>query len=439
MRIMSIFSQLKQQLSEQLAKQVSLQGLIELQASVCVSDENVAFLAGLNAQKNIYPHFFLKNRDRDQTVITLGAVKTFQQLETAQAFIQQTGFSLIGGLQFEGECCFVLPRLKLVKEQQNLTAYFYLDLSTETSQAVNFDDYFATFEAQQNDLAPLSNSSFAHKPLANKLIDRKTACDFEGWQTNINKAINEIQAQNFSKVVLANAICLTFDKPISAYELLEQSQKINLGCYHFLWAENSETVFVGSTPERLYLRQARNLYTEALAGTVAVTEDLAQTEQNAQWLLNDTKNVYENQLVVDDITRHLEDCVEHIEIGKAEIKRLHNVQHLRRKIQAVLKPTISDSECLIRIHPTAAVAGLPRAKAKQFIAENEPFTRGWYAGTLGIWGEDEAEFCVTLRSAQIKQNQVTLYAGAGIVQDSEPLSEWQEIERKSQALAKLLK
>lgn len=433
MPIMSIFSQLKQQLSEQLAKQASQQGLIELQASVCLSDENVAFLAGLNAQKNIYPHFFLKNRDRDQTITALGAVKTFQQLETAQAFIQQTHFSLIGGLQFEGECCFVLPRLKLVKEQQNLTAYFYLDLSAETSQAVNFDDYFAPFLAEQNELAPLS------RPFANKLINRKTACDFEGWQANINKAINEIQAQHFSKVVLANAICLTFDKPISAYELLEQSQKINLGCYHFLWAENSETAFVGSTPERLYLRQARNLYTEALAGTVAVTEDLAQTEKNAQWLLNDTKNVYENQLVVDDITRHLEDCVEQIEIGKAEIKRLHNVQHLRRKIQAVLKPTISDSECLIRIHPTAAVAGLPRTKAKQFIAENEPFTRGWYAGTLGIWGEDEAEFCVTLRSAQIKQNQVTLYAGAGIVQDSGPLSEWQEIERKSQALAKLLK
>ncbi len=433
MPIMSIFSQLKQQLSEQLAKQASQQGLIELQASVCLSDENVAFLAGLNAQKNIYPHFFLKNRDRDQTITALGAVKTFQQLETAQTFIQQTRFPLIGGLQFEGKCYFVLPRLKLVKEQQNLTAYFYLDLSAETSQAVNFDDYFAPFLAEQNELAPLS------RPFANKLIDRKTACDFEGWQANINKAINEIQAQHFSKVVLANAICLTFDKPISAYELLEQSQKINLGCYHFLWAENSETAFVGSTPERLYLRQARNLYTEALAGTVAVTEDLAQTEQNAQWLLNDTKNVYENQLVVDDITRHLEDCVEHIEIGKAEIKRLHNVQHLRRKIQAVLKPTISDSECLIRIHPTAAVAGLPRAKAKQFIAENEPFTRGWYAGTLGIWGENEAEFCVTLRSAQIKQNQVTLYAGAGIVQDSEPLSEWQEIERKSQALAKLLK
>ena len=432
MPIMSIFSQLKQQLSEQLAKQASQQGLIELQASVCLSDENVAFLAGLNAQKNIYPHFFLKNRERDQTITALGAVKTFQQLETAQTFIQQTRFPLIGGLQFEGKCCFVLPRLKLVKEQQNLTAYFYLDLSAETSQAVNFDDYLAPFLAEQNELAPPS------RPFANKLIDRKTACDFEGWQANINKAINEIQAQHFSKVVLANAICLTFDKPISAYELLEQSQKINLGCYHFLWAENSETAFVGSTPERLYLRRARNLYTEALAGTVAVTEDLAQTEQNAQWLLNDTKNVYENQLVVDDITRHLEDCVEQIEIGKAEIKRLHNVQHLRRKIQAVLKPTISDSECLIRIHPTAAVAGLPRAKAKQFIAENEPFTRGWYAGTLGIWGEDEAEFCVALRSAQIKQNQVTLYAGAGIVQDSEPLSEWQEIERKSQALAKLL-
>ena len=110
------------------------------------------------------------------------------------------------------------------------------------------------------------------------------------------------------------------------------------------------------------------------------------------------------------LTKYLMNFISHFVFASAKsplTKRLHNVQHLHRKIQAVLKPTISDSECLIRIHPTAAVVGLPRAKAKQFIAENEPFTRGWYVG-------------------------------AGIVQDSEPLSEWQEIERKSQALAKLL-
>lgn len=191
--------------------------------------------------------------------------------------------------------------------------------------------------------------------------------------------------------------------------------------------------------ERLYHRKGNQFHTEALAGTAPVTESMVQTELNAQWLLTDPKNIYENQLVVDDIQAQLTDCVTELQISQAEIKRLHNVQHLRRKISAVLKPEMSDADCLARMHPTAAVAGLPRQAAKQFIAEYEQFTRCWYAGTLGYLQPDEAEFCVALRSAQIERNRITLYAGAGIVEESEPQSEWQEIERKSLALAKLLK
>ena len=142
--------------------------------------------------------------------------------------------------------------------------------------------------------------------------------------------------------------------------------------------------------------------------------------------------------MVEDIEEHLNAYVEAFEVHLPEIKRLHNVQHLRRRIGATLKADVLDQDCLRQIHPTAAVAGLPRAKAKQFIAENEPFKRGWYAGTLGIFNPQEAEFCVTLRSAKIEHNQITLYAGAGIIKESEPISEWQEIERKSQALSKLL-
>ena len=238
--------------------------------------------------------------------------------------------------------------------------------------------------------------------------------------------------------MLANATQLTFENHISAYDLVEQSREINLGCYHFLWAENAQNAFIGSTPERLYYRKGNQLFTEALAGTVAVSDNPIETEKNAQWLLKDTKNIYENQLVVEDIEAHLNTYVEAFEVHSPEIKRLHNVQHLRRRIEAILKADVLDQDCLRQIHPTAAIAGLPRAKATQFIAKNEPFKRGWYAGTLGIFNPQEAEFCVTLRSAKIEHNQITLYAGAGIVKESEPVSEWQEIERKSQALAKLL-
>ncbi|RDF11224.1 isochorismate synthase [Haemophilus paraphrohaemolyticus] len=419
---MSVFTQLKQQLSEQLSQLQLTQEWIQLKADVDLLAEESSLLGWLKSQNQHFPHFFFEKRDENQTIATIGAVETFSSLEEAQAFVQSSSLSLVGGIQFEGLCQFVLPRLILVKNSQKLTAYLTLNIS---EQAVDFTDFFAE----------PSRSSLIQN---HQILSPQPACTFEQWKANIEQAIIQIKSGDLRKVVLANATQLTFENHISAYDLVEQSREINLGCYHFLWAENAQNAFIGSTPERLYYRKGNQLFTEALAGTVAVSDNPIETEKNAQWLLKDTKNIYENQLVVEDIEAHLNTYVEAFEVHSPEIKRLHNVQHLRRRIEAILKADVLDQDCLRQIHPTAAIAGLPRAKATQFIAKNEPFKRGWYAGTLGIFNPQEAEFCVTLRSAKIEHNQITLYAGAGIVKESEPVSEWQEIERKSQALAKLL-
>ena len=419
---MSVFTQLKQQLSEQLSQLQLTQEWIQLKADVDLLAEESSLLGWLKSQNQHFPHFFFEKRDENQTIATIGAVETFSSLEEANAFVQSSSLSLVGGIQFEGLCQFVLPRLILVKNSQKLTAYLTLNIS---EQAVDFTDFFAE----------PSRSSLIQN---HQILSPQPACTFEQWKANIEQAIIQIKSGDLRKVVLANATQLTFENHISAYDLVEQSREINLGCYHFLWAENAQNAFIGSTPERLYYRKGNQLFTEALAGTVAVSDNPIETEKNAQWLLKDTKNIYENQLVVEDIEAHLNTYVEAFEVHSPEIKRLHNVQHLRRRIEAILKADVLDQDCLRQIHPTAAIAGLPRAKATQFIAKNEPFKRGWYAGTLGIFNPQEAEFCVTLRSAKIEHNQITLYAGAGIVKESEPVSEWQEIERKSQALAKLL-
>ena len=419
---MSVFTQLKQQLSEQLSQLQLAQEWIQLKADVDLLAEESSLLGWLKSQNQHFPHFFFEKRDENQTIATIGAVETFSSLEKAQAFVQSNSLSLVGGIQFEGLCQFVLPRLMLVKNSQKLTAYLTLNISEQT---VDFTDIFA----EQGTAFFVQN---------HQILPPQPACTFEQWKANIEQAIIQIKSGDLRKVVLANATQLTFENHISAYDLVEQSREINLGCYHFLWAENAQNAFVGSTPERLYYRKGNQLFTEALAGTVAVSDNPIETEKNAQWLLKDTKNIYENQLVVEDIEAHLNSYVEAFEVHSPEIKRLHNVQHLRRRIEAILKADVLDQDCLRQIHPTAAIAGLPRAKATQFIAKNEPFKRGWYAGTLGIFNLQEAEFCVTLRSAKIEHTQITLYAGAGIVAESESVSEWQEIERKSQALAKLL-
>ncbi|AWY44830.1 isochorismate synthase [Glaesserella parasuis] len=423
---MSVFSQLKQQLYQQLQQKPVAQGLVQLQAEIAIDLENQQLLAWLKAQP-LFPHYYWQNRDTEQTIVAVGAVQTFEHLDDVEQFSKQSDLMVVGGIEFEGQCHFVLPRLLLVKNEKNITAWLNLDGRHFESEQKECIALLAQFE-QTAELHPIENS----------LLSTKVACDFSRWQHNIELAIEQIQQQQMNKVVLANATTKTFTHLISPYVLLFASQQKNLGCYHFLWSEKQGEAFIGSTPERLYLRQQRQFFTEALAGTVAVTDDPVQTEQNALWLLNDQKNIYENWLVVDDICSHLADCATDIQVSDAEIKRLHNVQHLRRKIQTQLTEQVSDADCLARIHPTAAVAGLPRPKAKQFIQQQECFERGWYAGALGYFTPEQAEFCVMLRSALIQANQITFYAGAGIVEKSDPQSEWQEIDRKARAMVGLM-
>lgn len=425
---MSILNLFKQQLQEKLAHTVTNQGLICLTVQASIPAESWALLGWLKAQDHAFPHYYFQHRENGNIWAAVGALRTFTHAQDAQQFCEKTRFTLLGRIGFNGKGEFILPRLMVKQAGNQLTFSLYVNSDNLAQEAVDLALYFANFEK----IAPLALAE-------NQRLTQHTEMDFNTWQNGITQAMNAIAQHQFSKVVLANAYQLQFSQTISAHDLLAESLKTNLGCYQFLWAESPTDAFLGATPERLFARQGNQLFTEALAGTVAVSDNPAQTETNAQWLLQDPKNQSENQLVVEDISAHLANSVSQIQIGQAEIKRLNHVQHLRRPIQATLNDGVSDMQCLYSLHPTAAIAGLPRMAAKAFIAQTEPFARNWYAGALGFFSPEAGEFCVTLRSAQIADKQLTIYAGAGIVSGSQPEAEWQEIERKSQAIAKLLK
>lgn len=418
---MSIFNQLQQSLIKQLGELANATGLVQLSATAHYTE--TAELLGWLKGQNRYPQMFWQHRNEQLCFVAIGETQKFHSLEQAQIFSRQYGVALVGGIQFEGQVTFILPRLLVWQENQVVTAKLYF----------NADEI-----AEMNDFVQQLGNVQPFPPPQNQLINQTQLCDFATWKSNIHQAIAQMQLGHFDKVVLANATQLQFKKTLSAYDLLAKSRKKNSGCFHFLWAENAQSCFIGSSPERLYQRHQRQFLTEALAGTVAVGKNESETAENALWLLSDHKNRYENWLVVDDICDHLADCAGDINVGDAHIKRLRNVQHLRRFIQTTLSENVTDYECLSRIHPTAAVAGLPRIAAKNFIHQHEPFFRHWYAGTLGYFSPEQAEFCVTLRSALIQQNQMTVYAGAGIVAESDPESEWQEIARKALAMVDLV-
>lgn len=393
--------------------------IVHLQTKV---ESDVDLLVWMKGQP-VYPQFYLRFRDEPKTVAAVGKVRSFSDVNLAQQFIQEHDFPLVGGLQFQGESQFILPQV-LIEQQNGETVVSVFVEPNDLDSAKTILNSFERMTA----LLPLNQLTIESvEPKASQ----GTWCD---W---VKQALNRIRQGELTKLVLANETVFRIHGELNGKDFLAASQAKNSGCYHFLWADNAQNCFVGSTPERLFARDNRLLFTEALAGTAPVSDNPLENDERANWLLNDEKNLNENWLVVEDISQNISHLVEQITVDDVALKPLRKVQHLIRKMQAKLTTLCTDADLLKAIHPTAAVSGLPQQQAKKALVEIETFDRRWYAGTLGLMTPNLSEFCVTIRSAFIEENQVRVFAGAGIVEGSQPVEEWLEIERKAAGLISL--
>ena len=397
--------------------------------AVCSAQTECAvdLLGWLKAQPH-YPQFYFQLQQTTQCFATLGAIRTFQHLDAAQDFVNQHNLPLFGGIQFYGQTTFFLPQLVLEQRDNQIQVTVFIDQDDFIHNKDKALQVLKTFE-KTTALLPLQSQADLIEQQANPTQ----------WANWVEKALTQIHEKAVTKLVLANKSTFALNQPLNAKDFLAQSEIYNKGCYHFLFAQDDKTSFLGSSPERLYARHERHLTTEALAGTAPMNEDHESNRQQADWLLSDKKNIHENQLVADGICANLAPFTKHIEIGHLGIKQLRQVQHLHREITALLTNNSTDLNCLQAIHPTAAVAGLPQQKAKTLLQQIEHYDRSWYAGTLGFFNQQQAEFCVAIRSAFVEADKIHVFAGAGIVEGSVPLLEWQEIERKAAGLISLLK
>ncbi|WP_145588710.1 isochorismate synthase MenF [Yersinia aldovae] len=392
-----------------------------------------------------FPQFYWRHREGHEEAAVCGQTQIFNDMQSADDFIQQNQDA--GGLRIWGLNAFepvivhghndaeqpvqpsflFLPRIEILRRGEQ--TYLTLNLTSD-------------FSLHQDALRAMTfiDQLVAAKPLAALDVQVRHAShmpEYPQWSRLIQHALDDIEQQKMEKVVLARTTQLTLDKPLSCGAFMAASRRVNHHCFHFMLRFDAQRAFLGSSPERLYLRQQLHLETEALAGTVSNAPSHQQAAELADWLMHDEKNQRENLLVVDDICQRLQGGVAAVDVMPPEIIRLRKVQHLRRCIHAQLNHA-SDTDCLQRLQPTAAVAGLPRNVARQFITEHEPISRGWYAGSAGYLSLKQTEFSVTLRSAWVEDQKVHLYAGAGIVAGSDAEQEWQEINNKSAGLRTLL-
>ncbi|MGB1272564.1 MAG: isochorismate synthase, partial [Endozoicomonas sp.] len=235
------------------------------------------------------------------------------------------------------------------------------------------------------------------------------------------------------KVVLSREARFRLKGQLSPWALMDALQKANPCSYNFLFTSRSEKreVFLGCSPERLIKRQDRIVKTEALAGTSRRGKDRHEDFQLEVLLMNDRKNIHENRLVLDDIRQQLTPLCESLETDRCHsVLKLKTIQHLRYLVHGVLQEGIYDEQLIAALHPTPAVGGTPRKRARAFIEANEPYSRGLYAGACGVLGTQRSEFSVAIRSARLTPDRLSLFSGAGIVRGSVARDEWQELDNK---------
>lgn len=252
----------------------------------------------------------------------------------------------------------------------------------------------------------------------------------------VEQAIDAIRQGAYEKIVLARGISLQADCPWQPLHALNRLRERFSGCFTFSFGGGAARSFIGASPERLLRIRSGQLETEAIAGSARRGASAGEDARLARGLLESEKDLHEHTCVRDSILRRLSSVgVEAAAEGTPRLLQLANVQHLQTPIHAQVADSVHLLDIVQELHPTPAVGGTPREQAVPHIAELEQIDRGLYAGAIGWFNHlNEGEILVGIRSALIEGKEAKLYAGAGIVEGSDPEKETRETEIKLSAL-----
>jgi menaquinone-specific isochorismate synthase len=259
------------------------------------------------------------------------------------------------------------------------------------------------------------------------------------FQQGVRSALDLIDRQVFHKIVLAHAVDVRSLLPFNLTHSLHNLRIRHPDCYIFATGNGQGQTFLGASPERLISLRDRQLITDALAGSAPRGHTPCEDATLASHLLNSAKELHEHRVVIDFITQHLSDLGIASTHAPLRLLQLANIQHLHTPIQATLPSDVHLFDIVAALHPTPAVAGMPREIACEHICRYELFERSLYAAPIG-WVDHagNGEFAVGIRSALMQGNHARLYAGAGIVAGSDPSRELAEVQLKLQALLSAL-
>lgn len=301
---------------------------------------------------------------------------------------------------------------------------------------------FASFDEKQLVLIPENESKIiSAKQLEvaiNAVETEDLSFDSEAktqYEDLVEKGIQAIKNEEFKKVVLSRSEIVDVAKFdfITTFKYLIQLYPTT---FTYCFFHPKIGLWIGATPEQLLKASGNVFETTALAGTQKVT-----LEEEISW---QQKEKDEQQYVTDFIIKRLREVAASVVISEPYNIKAGSIWHIKTDISGVLNDNSTLEEVIGTLHPTPAVCGLPKKKAKAFILENENYDRTFYTGFLGELNSSFAnktvssDLFVNLRSMQVKENKAILYIGCGITKESIPEKEWEESVNKSMTMKRVL-
>ncbi len=428
----SISAPLRKAFADKLSGLKESDGPIQLAIEV----QEPSIIEWLN-QRAAMPRWFWSDRSLSQQVAACGQVQAWNSLHAVQQFLQQAPREMrcYGGWGFDQyrqykapwqhwpSTLFVLPRweLRQLGDYQLLCVNL---LAPSEQKSAELETAFDLLKAVSQELTSTGALSKLHE-----------TPDQAAWHQMLAQAQTILDQGHLQKVVLSRETCSSLAH--LGLDLMQRLIERKRQAYHFWFQPQAGEILWGASPERLYARQGRLIQTEALAGTRPLPNDSQAAELFRQELLHSPKEQQENERVQQHLESQLSGLTEDLLVRPLTVVQAGPVQHLYRQLEGRLHLSVRDTDLKNALHPTPAVSGYPSAEAMAVLQALEPHERGWYTGALGWVSHEAAEWCVTLRAALWSQDCLHFYTGAGIMPESDPAAEWQELEAKLLSLKTL--
>lgn len=282
-------------------------------------------------------------------------------------------------------------------------------------------------DRNQPSLERVNNSS-----ISGEITWQDAAKDEEVWRQQVNKVITAIKDGQVEKVVLARDLTATSTKEIDVRGLLQRLEIEYPSTWLFL-----VNGLVGATPE-LLVRLSKSLVTSrVLAGTIRKSGNEDRDLALAASLAKSSKDLEEHEYAVKSVADGLAPFCSSTNVPESPfVLHLANVMHLATDVTGVLNSSARQADIFTlieQLHPSAAVCGTPTEIAKKYIAQLEQMDRGRYSGPVGwIDAQGDGEIAIALRCGLLSDDQksIRIFAGCGIVADSNPEKEFAESQSK---------